>query len=419
MFDRKIILAVVGAITVLAHSPMVQAAEFDAAMAWPLCGRISEAPPVGWQESDGCPVDRHGNADYTDLPLSSTYGPRWLASENRRYDFHRGLDIASSIGTPVFAITDGVVRIAGTHSSYEDPLVQLRHYRPGHSSCTNVGCYHSNYMHMDSVVVAVDQLVTKGQLIGYTGKSKSDFEHLHFEVRDAPAYDVYSNWSRDAVHPLGILPFTSSDAIDLTIDNVDQSNANNPVLEATVTTPRPDIQRVEVTLYDNTGAVLSQDGNLADSYGYNIYPSWFDMNDGNRQYTHKNSSNFPWSSYDIDGDNECPYAHDHGSGYSANVHMDQAASDDYQEGHFNGVRIGTGFYSTGTYHLNLTFEELSGAPACIKVQALPISGAPVEAQWGDCSFDGGGGSGGGNGGGKDKPKGGGGSGKGGGKGKNK
>ena len=48
------------------------AGEMDPDMAWPLCGRITEAPPGGWVEADGCPVDRFGNAAHSDEPLSAT-----------------------------------------------------------------------------------------------------------------------------------------------------------------------------------------------------------------------------------------------------------------------------------------------------------------------------------------------------------
>ena len=116
----------------------VFAQQSDQNTAWPLCGRISENSPAGWVASDGCPPVRWGNFDYTDLPLASPFGPRPLASENDRYDFHRGIDIATDEGTPVFAIADGVVKIAGDHSSYSDPLVQIRHYRPGYSACQDV-----------------------------------------------------------------------------------------------------------------------------------------------------------------------------------------------------------------------------------------------------------------------------------------
>ena len=104
--------------------------QFDPAMAWPLCGRIDDAPPFGWVDSDGCPADRWNDPSFSDLPVHSPFGPRQLASDSGRYDFHRGVDLATPTGTPVFAVAGGTVIIAGNHPSYSDPLVQLRHFRP-------------------------------------------------------------------------------------------------------------------------------------------------------------------------------------------------------------------------------------------------------------------------------------------------
>ena len=42
-----------------------------------------------------------------------------------RYDFHRGVDIPIPIGTPLVAIDDGTVRIAGSHQAYNDGVVQV------------------------------------------------------------------------------------------------------------------------------------------------------------------------------------------------------------------------------------------------------------------------------------------------------
>jgi murein DD-endopeptidase MepM/ murein hydrolase activator NlpD len=144
-------------------------ANTDPNTVWPLCGRITDSPPQGWVPANGCPASRSGDPDYSDEPLSATFGPRPLASENNRYDFHRGVDIATPIGTPFFAITDGSVEIAGIHSSYSDPLVKLRHFRPGDSNCSPDGCYHSYYLHINNSVVVENEQVVKGQLLGYTG----------------------------------------------------------------------------------------------------------------------------------------------------------------------------------------------------------------------------------------------------------
>ena len=75
-------------------------------------------------------------------------------------------------------------------------------------------------MHLSSAVVNVDDVVNKGDLIGYTGTSASGFAHLHFEIRDAPAFDPFSRWQRDAIHPLEVLPYQSTEPLAITFDAV-------------------------------------------------------------------------------------------------------------------------------------------------------------------------------------------------------
>jgi murein DD-endopeptidase MepM/ murein hydrolase activator NlpD len=363
----------------------VRSQAFDPDLAWPLCGRITENPPAGWGESLGCPSDRWGNPDHTDLPLNSVFGPRPLASESDRYDFHRGLDIGTPEWTPVFAIADGEVKIAGDHSSYSDPLVQLRHTRPGESSCDPLGCYHSNYMHLKEAAVAVDDLVSKGDLIGYTGKSASGFAHLHFEIRDAPPDDIYSRWQRDAIPLLEALPYQSTDSATVTVDDIDTGDPDNPIVRVTVQSPRVDVGRVEVLVYDGAGDLVPQPGNVANLLGYNVHPAWFDFKVWNRQYTHKDSSSVPWESYGEGGVKECPYFADHGSSYDANVHMDQADPENYQVGLFNGVRIETQKYNPGDYTLSLTFNELQGPAHCVVAEVSFATGGSATGESENCS----------------------------------
>ncbi len=369
---------------VIPHSS-ARSQQFDQSLAWPLCGRIAESPPPGWIVSDGCPPDRWGSADHTDLTLNSVFGPRPLASENNRYDFHRGIDIATPEWTPVFAITDGIVKIAGDHPSYSDPLVQLRHYRPGYSSCEDVGCYHSNYMHLNDAAVNVDDVVGKGDLIGYTGKSASGFAHLHFEIRDAPPFDIFSRWQRDAISPLATLPYQSPGTAVITFDSVDTSDPSNPIVQVTVASSRVDVKRVELFIYDSAYELVAQPGNVPDAHGYNLYPPWFDVNEWNRQYTHKNSSNFPWESFDAGGENECPFYFEHGPSYDAHIHMDAQDPFDFHVGLFNGVRIQTQKYNPGDYYLNLTFNELQGPAHCVLGKVWLAAGGVAIEQWGDCS----------------------------------
>ena len=364
------------------------AQDFDPAPAWPLCGRIAATPPAGWVTADGCPGDRWGNSNFTDSPIASPFGPRPLASEDDRYAFHRGLDIATPEGTPVFAIADGIVKIAGDHASYSDPLVQLRHYRPGTTSCGTVGCYNSNYMHLSQALVLVDATVGKGDLIGYSGKSASNFQHLHFEIRNAPGFDPSSRWQRDCIHPVGVLPYSSTAVPTIAFDSVGAPSSANPIVQLSVNTSRIDIERIELTLFDAAGDPITQPGNTADAKGYNVSPSWFGMNDWNFQCSHKNSTNFPWESFAAGGANECPYHADHPTNYSAHVHLDRQLPLYPLVGEFNGVEIRPTKYTEDNYNLNLTFKELVGPATCIEAKVHQASGGTATATWGDCSGSG-------------------------------
>jgi murein DD-endopeptidase MepM/ murein hydrolase activator NlpD len=228
-------------LAVVFSCPGAFATNTDPDPVWPLCGRIAENPPPGWVATDGCPAARFGDAGYTDEPLSATFGPRPLASENNRFDFHRGVDIATPIGTPFFAIADGTVMIAGEHSSYSDPVVSVRHFRPGESGCSPSGCYHSQYLHVSSWVVNASDQVVKGQLLGYTGASDSGFQHLHFEIRDAPGFDPLSAWSRDAIHPLSVLPYAAPNDTSIVFNAVDFSNPAAGRVDLSLTSNRYDL----------------------------------------------------------------------------------------------------------------------------------------------------------------------------------
>ena len=63
----------------------------------------------------------------TSLPStqSSPFGPRQLAAENLRYDFHRGIDTPTPIGTPMYAVDDGTVHRAGRYAGYADQIIQV------------------------------------------------------------------------------------------------------------------------------------------------------------------------------------------------------------------------------------------------------------------------------------------------------
>lgn len=382
----------------LLGSNLVFAGGFDDSVNWPLCGRISEAPPVNWQASSGCPTDRQGNADHTDYPLSSTYGPRQKASDGYRYDYHRGIDIPTAMNTPVFAISAGKVLIAGEHSAYSDPLVQLEHKRPGANSCrAGGGCYYSNYMHLATWTVASGTVVNKGDLLGYTGVSASGFAHLHFEIRNANPADLYSRWQRDAVHPLKVLPYRSElvNPMTIAVTDVESLGGNamqvNVRIEQPVSAQRLDLTKVSVRAYRWSSSAgeyqeVAQPGNSADSSGLFYQPTFLDFQQNNFDYSHKDSSSITWASFD-----NCPHADDHPAEYSANIHLDAQSADNSSVGEFNGqIIVPDPFNAYSTqYGLSLNFTSVLGDEAgpsstCLVAEATDVSGQIVAVDWGDC-----------------------------------
>lgn len=88
-------------------------------------------------------------------------------------DYHPGIDIANSIGTPIVATADGKVVESGRASGYGQ-LVQIDH---GNGIQTLYG-------HNSQLIVQVGQMVKKGQIIAYMGSTGySTGSHVHYEVR--------------------------------------------------------------------------------------------------------------------------------------------------------------------------------------------------------------------------------------------
>ncbi|EHR9973841.1 M23 family metallopeptidase [Campylobacter upsaliensis] len=93
----------------------------------------------------------------------------------KRKEFHPGIDLAASIGTPIYAPASGVVEFSGYSNNGYGYNVILLH---------NFG-FKSVFAHMTRKdVVKAGDFVNKGDLIGYTGNTGlSTGPHLHYEVR--------------------------------------------------------------------------------------------------------------------------------------------------------------------------------------------------------------------------------------------
>ena len=103
--------------------------------------------------------------------LSSMWGSR-SDPFTGGHDFHPGLDISASSGTPIHATADGVVESAGYAGNYGNAVV-LRH---GFGLSTRYG-------HMSRIAAYPGMKVKRGEIIGYVGATgRATSAHLHYEI---------------------------------------------------------------------------------------------------------------------------------------------------------------------------------------------------------------------------------------------
>jgi murein DD-endopeptidase MepM/ murein hydrolase activator NlpD len=103
--------------------------------------------------------------------ISSHYGKR-KHPMNGAEEFHTGLDISVSSGTPVKATADGIVSFSGWAGG-NGYLVVLEH---GHDFSTF-------YAHNKKNLVKVGQKVKRGDVISYVGTTGSSTgPHVHYEI---------------------------------------------------------------------------------------------------------------------------------------------------------------------------------------------------------------------------------------------
>ncbi len=120
------------------------------------------------------------------IMVTSPYAPRWGG-------FHRGTDFRASVGTPVKAVADGVVKGVG-----DTDLCC-----PGASFGKWVFIEHNNglsstYAHLSLIKATAGQKVTRGSIIGYsgnTGSSTGPHLHLSLYVSSGVKVDSFSSKS--------------------------------------------------------------------------------------------------------------------------------------------------------------------------------------------------------------------------------
>lgn len=117
--------------------------------------------------------------------ITSGYGPR-------PGEFHKGIDIGAPVGTPIVAVADGTVIMAG-------PAEGFGHWVVIEHSNGLMSVY--GHMYADGVKVSVGQHVSQGQVIALSGcDGEATGPHLHFAFATG-----ISGGRMDYVNPMAYL----------------------------------------------------------------------------------------------------------------------------------------------------------------------------------------------------------------------
>lgn len=128
---------------------------------------VGGSSPLGGTPGPGIDPGSSGVAIPANGTFTSGFGPRWGSS-------HKGVDIANSIGTPIYAVMDGTVISAGPASGFGN-WVRIQH---GDGSISVYG-----HMQANMIYVREGQQVRCGENIaGIGSEGQSTGPHLHFEI---------------------------------------------------------------------------------------------------------------------------------------------------------------------------------------------------------------------------------------------
>jgi murein DD-endopeptidase MepM/ murein hydrolase activator NlpD len=130
--------------------------------------------------------------------ISQHYGEK---SSLYRGKPHNGMDIATPIGTPVYAAADGVVSAA-----YNNDQSATRKYQYGKYVLIRHGNNLSTlYGHLSKQFVSAGEVVKRGQLIGYSGTTGySTGPHVHFGLYWTASVELKSIPPAAGLVPVGV-----------------------------------------------------------------------------------------------------------------------------------------------------------------------------------------------------------------------
>jgi murein DD-endopeptidase MepM/ murein hydrolase activator NlpD len=132
-----------------------------------------------WESNESAGYPKHHQVLFASMaPISpangfimSAFGTQ-VSPGSSKTEFHRGIDIATRLGAPVLATSDGMVASIGWERGY-GRILSVNH---GDGLMTF-------YANLDQIFVRKGEYVKRGKRIAVAGKGGLDGPHLHYELR--------------------------------------------------------------------------------------------------------------------------------------------------------------------------------------------------------------------------------------------
>lgn len=125
--------------------------------------------------------------------ITSQFGKDILKGKER---WHNGIDIGIPIGTPIYAVADGTVKVVKNDQNGYGLYIVVDH-----------GKYGSLYAHLSKFNCKIGQSIKAGDLIAYSGNSGSSTgPHLHFEIRDCSYSRFWERENERYIHAINPIP---------------------------------------------------------------------------------------------------------------------------------------------------------------------------------------------------------------------
>jgi len=106
-------------------------------------------------------------------------GNQWMSG------WHQGVDFGASVGTPIYAVADGIVTSVGAQGP------NLGKFSPTIKHKFRFRTYFCTYAHVKKSYVKAGDIVKIGQHIADVGlEGLSSGPHLHFEAQPTPFWQV-------------------------------------------------------------------------------------------------------------------------------------------------------------------------------------------------------------------------------------